>query len=73
MTCRRRAGRSPAHDLIGLATGIVALGLMFLIARTISRPLAAGVRFARTLAEGDFTTFIDTGAERTKSASLRTP
>ena len=68
----REAGRQITRlmILIGLATGIVALALMFLIARTISRPLAAGVRFARTLAEGDFTTFIDTGARKDEIGEL---
>ena len=56
--------------LIAFGTGIVAFLVMFLIARSISRPLGVGVRFARALSEGDFTAVVDVGRRRDEIGEL---
>jgi methyl-accepting chemotaxis protein len=66
------AGRSLTVLLLAIALGaVLVLALMiFLISRSISRPLGRGVAFARQIAAGNLTATIDVGSRRDEIGQL---
>ena len=47
--------------LVGFVAVLLIVGAVFLISRSISRPLAQGVAFAQKIAEGNLTANVDVG------------
>jgi methyl-accepting chemotaxis protein len=68
----KEAGRQITTLMVGIGalTGLIAILMMFFIARSISKPLGVGVQFARTIASGDFTASLDIGARRDEIGEL---
>jgi len=67
-----QVGRTLTLRLLAIAAAAVALVILivFLIARSISRPLAIGVRFAKRIADGDLTATVDVGHRRDEIGEL---
>ena len=67
-----QVGRTMTLRLLAIAAAAVAMVVLivFLIARSISRPLGQGVRFARRIADGDLTATVDVGHRRDEIGEL---
>jgi methyl-accepting chemotaxis protein len=56
--------------VVGIVAVLLIVGAVFLISRSISRPLAQGVAFAQKIAEGDLTANVDVGTREDEIGRL---